>query len=280
MRDRVRQIDGLPSFPATHAEIMKLARSQEASSEDLADRIQLDPAFLAQVLKLSNSTYYGFTKKITSLKLAVTMIGMEEIANLVMTAQVFQRLGRYDGGAGLDLPAFWRHSVGTGFVARAVAKKLQVEVETSFLGGLLHDLGKVVLDRYFADYYAAVFQQIQTRQIPILQAEREVLGVGHSEIGAQLAAEWKFADNYASCIENHHDPMAARRYARLVRVVHIADALCRKIGFGSGGDENVPDIDGGVLDSFSITGRGIDMLEEAARTDLDSAESFLGALAG
>lgn len=278
LKDRVKQIDGLPAFPATHAEIMKLAKSDDASSEDLAEKIQLDPSFLAQVLKLVNSSYYGFRKKTNSLKLAVTLIGMEEVANLVMAAQVFERLGNYDGGGGLDLKQFWRHSVGTAFIARAVAKKLQTEVEAAFLGGLLHDLGKVVLDRYFADYYGAVFSRVEKGDICILDAEREVLGVDHQEIGGQLAQAWKFSDNYANCIMRHHNPMKTERYTRLVRVIHIADCLCRQLEYGSGGDDVVPDIDPEVMDSFSMGDRGVSILTEVAKTDLDDADSFLSAL--
>jgi putative nucleotidyltransferase with HDIG domain len=278
LKDRVKQIDGLPSFPATHAEIMQLAKSDDASSEDLAEKIQLDPSFLAQVLKLVNSSYYGFRKKTSSLKLAVTLIGMEEVGNLVMAAQVFERLGNYDGGAGLDLKQFWRHSVGTAFIARAVAKKLQTEVEAAFLGGLLHDLGKVVLDRYFSDYYGAVFDRIGKGEIGIRDAERDVLGVDHEEIGGQLASAWKFSDNYSSCILHHHEPDQSARFTRLVRVIHIADCLCRQLEYGSGGDEIVPEIDADVMDSFSMGERGVSILTETAKVDLDDADSFLSAL--
>ena len=278
LKDRFKQIDGFPAFPATHAEIMKLAKSDDASSEDLAVKIQLDPSFLAQVLKLVNSSYYGFRKKTNSLKLAVRLLGMEEVANLVMAAQVFERLGNYDGGGGLDLKEFWRHSVGTAFIARAVAKKLQTEVEAAFLGGLLHDLGKVVLDRYFADYYGAVFDRIGKGDIVIRDAEREVLGVDHEEIGGQLASAWKFGDNYASCILHHHEPAKTDRYARLVRVIHIADCLCRQLEYGSGGDEVVPEIQSDVMDSFSMGERGVSILTEVAKTDLEDADSFLSAL--
>ena len=260
LRDRVKQIDGLPSFPATHAEIMKLARSDDATSDDLAEKIQLDPSFLAQVLKLVNSSYYGFRKPTTSLKLAVTLLGMEEIGNLVMAAQVFQQLGNYENGGGLNLGEFWRHSVGTAFIACAVAKKLQPEVEAAFLGGLLHDLGKVVLDRYFSDYYGAVIEAVDTNNQTILAAELDLLGVGHEEIGGQLASAWNFSENYAACIEHHHNPPDTRRFTRLVYVIHIADCLCRQLGFGSGGDSVVPEISDETLDHFSMDDRGMQIL--------------------
>ena len=168
--------------------------------------------------------------------------------------------------------------MGTAFIARAVAKKLQTEVEAAFLGGMLHDLGKVVLDRYFADYYGAVFERIGQAGIGIRQAERDVLGVDHEEIGGQLATAWKFSDNYENCILFHHEPHGSARFARLVRVVHIADCLCRQLEFGSGGDEVVPEIQADVLDSFSMGNRGVNILTEVAKADLEDADSFLGAL--
>jgi putative nucleotidyltransferase with HDIG domain len=203
---------------------------------------------------------------------------MEEIGNLVMAAQVFERLGNYDGGGGLDIKQFWRHSIGTAFISRAVAKKLQTEVEAAFLGGMLHDLGKVVLDRYFADYYGAVFESVTRDSVGIRSAEMNILGVDHQEIGGQLASAWNFSENYSNCILHHHDPSHTERFARLVRVVHIADCICRQLEFGSGGDDIIPEVDSEVMDSFSMGDKGIHILTEAAKADLDDADSFLGAL--
>lgn len=196
-----------------------------------------------------------------------------------MAAQVFQQLGNYENGGGLNLGEFWRHSVGTAFIACAVAKKLQTEVEAAFLGGLLHDLGKVVLDRYFSDYYGAVIEAVDTNNQTILAAELDLLGVGHEEIGGQLASAWNFSENYAACIEHHHNPPDTRRFTRLVYVIHIADCLCRQLGFGSGGDSVVPEISDETLDHFSMDDRGMQILTDAAKSDIDDADSFLSALA-
>jgi putative nucleotidyltransferase with HDIG domain len=278
IRDRVRKIDGLPVFPATHAEIMKLAKSENATSEALAEQIKMDPSLLATILKLVNSAYYGLRKKVDSLKVAVSLLGFEEIANLVMSAQVFQNLGGYKNKLGLDLKAFWRHSVGTGFVARSVAKKLQTESETAFLAGMLHDLGKVVLDRFFPDYYIQVMNLVKGGEMSIGQAEEEILGLTHAEVGGQLASEWKFSENLQNVIMYHHAPESARRYQRLVGLVHLADAICRTLQFGSGGDMLAPQIDSAVMDRFALTEKGLQMFTETAREDLESAESFLMAL--
>jgi putative nucleotidyltransferase with HDIG domain len=279
IKSRVQQIEGLPPFPATHAEILKLAKSEDASADDLAGQIQMDPSLIATVLKLANSSYYGFTKKTDSLSLAVTRLGMEEVANLIMTAQVFEKLGGMDEGEGLDIKEFWKHSVGAAFAARSIAKKLQTEVESSFLAGMLHDVGKIVLDRFFGEYYKSVMEVIESDELAIVDAEREVLGITHADVGGQLATEWKFSNNYLYSILHHHTPRSAKRSKRLVAVIHLANHFCRKLEFGSGGDSIVPEIDQSVLDQFSLGDRGLQILEDAILEDLEDANSFLNGLA-
>ena len=275
---RVRAIDGLPAFPTTHAEIIKLAKSEDATSEEIADHLQLDIGLLARVFKLVNSPSFGFSKRVASLNLAVTLLGLEEIANLVMTVQVFERLGGESDSGRLDLDAFWKHTIGTGFAAKAIARKLQVELESAFLAGILHDLGKVVLDRYFSDYYSAVLKHVRAEGGTLLDAEASHLGLTHTHIGGQLATQWQFAPHYLNVILHHHNPAEAPRYQRLVCLVHLADALCRELGFGSGGDDETPTIDDHVLDRFSLRERGVDDLREAVELELENADSFLAAL--
>ncbi|MDP6038952.1 MAG: HDOD domain-containing protein [Candidatus Latescibacteria bacterium] len=240
--------------------------------------MQLDPGLLATIFKLVNSSYYGFNKQVKDLPLAITLLGLEEIANLVLAVQVFEQLGDYENGAGLDLQEFWRHSVGTAFVARAVAKKLNTETESAFLAGMLHDLGKIILDRYFSDFYGAVFQIIGEEDISIAQAEQEVLGLTHAAIGGQLAEEWKFPKTFLNAIHHHHEPSSATRYQRLVCIIHIADAICRQLEYGSGGDNLQPDPEESALDRFSLGDRGLSILTEAAQEELENADSFLSAL--
>lgn len=278
---RVRAIDGLPAFPTTHSELLRLARSEDATSEEIADKLQFDPSLLATLFKLANSPYYGFNKRIHSVQLAVTLLGLEEVANLVITAQIFKNLGgEHADTAGLDVKGFWRHTVGTAIASRALAKKLQVEVESAFLAGILHDIGKIVLDRYFSDYYKSVIADVQEKGIPIVDAERDRLGLTHVEVGGQLATEWRFAKNYLNVILHHHAPAHAKRYQRLVCLVHVADAIVRRLGYGNAGDPRQPEIDDSAMDRFGIADKGLQRLIDAAQAELDDGDSILSALEG
>jgi len=275
---RVRAIDGLPVFPSTHSELIKLARSEDATSEDIAEKLQFDPGLLSTLFKLVNSPYYGFNKRVHSVLLAVTLPGLEEVANLVTTAQIFDNFGGQGQSAGLDVKGFWRHTVGTAIASRSLAKKLQVQLESAFLGGILHDLGKIVLDRHFSDYYEGVIKEVSDNGTPIVQAEKARLGLSHAKIGGQLATEWNFAKNYLNVILYHHEPVHAKRYQRLVCLVHVADAIVRRLGYGSGGDTHEPEIDDSAMDRFGINDSGLQKLIDAVQPDLDDGDSILSAL--
>ena len=277
IQDRVKKIENLPAFPAAHAEILKLARNVETTSDEMAEKIQLDPSLLATVFKLVNSTYYGFQEKVDSLNLAVTLLGLREIANLVMSAQVFKILGTYEGG-GLDLQEFWKHSVGTAFIVRTLARKYKIDAGVAFLAGMLHDLGKVVLDRCFSDYYRPVLKKARVEGTPLANVEQDVLGLNHADVGGQLAMEWKFGDHLLDCIRHHHSPSKAQCDKRLVCLVHLADVICRQLKFGSDTDTVVPEVDEQALRQLSLGRSGVRLFAEAARTDIDNAESFLTAL--
>ena len=276
--ERVKKIEKLPAFPATHAEILKLAQSEEATSRAIAEKIQLDPGLLATIFKLVNSSYYGFQIKVDSLKLAITLLGLEEIANLVMSAQVFETLGSYEGGAGLDLQAFWKHSVGIAFIVRTIAKKLHMDAESAFLAGMLHDLGKVVLDRCFTDYYKPVIETAKREEVPLVCAEQELLGLTHSDVGGQLGVEWEFSDNILEAILHHHQPERASSDPQLVYLVHLADIICQQFECESEEGDRAPEVNEKVLHRLSLSQRGFLLLKEAAKQDLQNASSFLTAL--
>jgi HD-like signal output (HDOD) protein len=107
---------------------------------------------------------------------------------------------------------------------------------------------------------------------------QEIMGVTHAEIGGVLAGEWKFANNYVNTIIYHHKPQDAARYKRLVSLVHIADVITRQLEFGSGGDSTVPEVEEAALDQLSMQARGLEMLVEAVKEELEGADSFLAAL--
>ena len=282
IKERMQSIDGLPPFPATHAKIMELANSDELDSEAAADQIQMDPNFLASVLKLSNSEHYGFARRIDSLKTAVTLLGVPEISNLAMSLQVFQEMGDYERESAFDQTAFWKHAVGTAFIARAIARKLSAEVETPFMGGFLHDIGKMVLDRFFTDFYAEATVLAHQKKKPVMEAEFETIGITHAYVGGCLAVNWQFSDTLTEAIVCHHDPSKARRYMKLASLVHVANAICNHLKFGSSGEvvsqTSADPMLGKALWKLGMGPQAFEKLVAMGEKTLDDATFFLEVL--
>lgn len=272
---QVREIQGLPSLPATHAEILALTRNPGASTNAIAEMIELDPGLLATVLKLANSSCFGFRQRVDSIKLAVTLLGMEEIGDLVVSAHVFEHLGSSEKRHSLDVDAFWRHSVGTAFVARGLAKWMQIEGGSAYLAGLLHDVGKVVLDQHFGYFYGPVFKRILEDGLVAADAEADALGITHAEVGGELAIQWKLPEAIQDCMMYHHRPWHACRYDRTACLIHLADVMCHRLGYGLG---TSPRLDETVIERFNLGGKFLTSLLKAAKVDLERADAFLSDL--
>lgn len=270
--DEVSEIDGLPSFPDSYAKILELTEDPRASSEEIAEKIELDPTLLAAVLKLANSACFGFRNRIDSIRMAVPLLGLEEIAGLVASVQVFECLTGGKTAGGLDVNAFWKHSVGTAFVTRGLAKWMQMDGESAYLSGLLHDVGKVVLDQHFTDFYAPVVDRIDEGGIRPVDAEQAMLGLTHADVGGRLSVLWKLPEVIQDCIMYHHKPWHTCRYGRMVCLVHLADALCHRLGYGDG---ESPELDESVIKRFNIGGKYLEGLLVSAQRELARAEMFL-----
>lgn len=215
--------------------------------------IEADPPITLKLLKLANSAFFGFTRKISSVKDAVSLLGNQTVKNAVLSISIFNAAQDQKATAGLDRKRFWQHSAGVGSIARFLARKLRIEREDCFTAGILNDVGKVILDGLFSDYYAPALRAAGEQNIPIFQAEQEELGLTHTAVGRELAVSWQIPERLIEGITYHHWPGGADLDPELASLVHVADVLCRNAGVGSGGDDLVP-----VADEFAFRKLGID----------------------
>ncbi len=284
IRARGRWIDGLPPFPDTHIRILRLAEIEEAVKKDFSEQVPMDPYFLENVLELANSLSDVFVYRVGSLRQAVTFAGFQQVADLVMCLHVFQELGAYKSTSKFDSMGFWKHSVGTAFIARTIAKTVKIDPEVSFMAGLFHDIGKEVMDRFFPEFFSQTLDVIQQQGIHSVEVEQDLLGINHAHLGGYLAVNWNFSDMLAEAIVCHHDPFKARSYPRLASAIHVANAICNHLSYGSSGEVVRQDPDDPALyKSLLKLGVGPHVLEnliELGEAQLGSADAFLSALMG
>ena len=259
------RINDIPTLPASVLRVMQMIEDPFCSSSDLAKVIQADPAMAAKVLKLANSSYYGFRQKIANIPQAVTLLGFATLKNTLLAAAVFDMFRI--SGTGFDLPALWTHSVTTATAAKLLAKRARYpQSEKAFTAALMHDVGKIILARFVPQALAEIVDTVQTEQMAMYDAEKKVMGLSHPALGAWVLGRWGLPAPIVEAVEFHHHPTRAQGSFDLAGIVYLANILAHRSGIGYSGDGMERELDPLVLEYFN--------LNETALADLQDALVF------
>ena len=240
LRQRIEAIRTyLPPIPGVFAELAQLLHDENVDLRTLGRVIGKDPAMSINVLRIANSAFYGLTNKVKTIEHAVTMLGLREITSVCMASETARILKPARGEKTVDLHAFWLHSVATAVLARIFSSQFHIEPRgQAYLAGLLHDIGQLILDRFFHDLYRQVVQLTYDENIPLIEAETRVLGESHGTVGGWLMDKWQLPPLFSEVATCHHALGRASTENRLiVATVSLADQVARLKGFGFGGDE-------------------------------------------
>ncbi len=276
LENRLKKIIDLPTLPVVANNIILITQSPKSSALEVGRAISQDQALVSRILRIANSTFYGFPRKITTITHAIVILGFANIRNLVVTSSILDILPskRMDGY--FDREGFWKHSLACGVTSKLIAKRLGIKnVEEVFIWGLLHDFGKLVLDTHFNEDFAQVFRLVKEKEILIREAEEELLGFDHAMVGGRVADKWNLPPALIKVIRFHHNPPQANESMRMAAIVHVADVLCRAVGIGNGGDSKMPCIN---KDSWKLLGFNKQILKrlfsQMAR-EIINAKAFL-----
>jgi len=243
LENRLAKIIDLPTLSVVANNIILITQSPKSSALEVGRSISQDQALVSRILRIANSTFYGFPGKITTIPHAVVILGFTNIRNLVLTASISKMFSSEGGDGYFDREGFWKHSLACGVTSKLIAKRLGIKnLEEVFIWGLLHDVGKLVLDTYFSEEFTQVVCLVKEKEILLRDAEQELLGFDHAAVGAIVADRWNLPPALTKAIRFHHNPTQANESMRMVAIVHLADALCRAIGIGNGGDSKIPNI--------------------------------------
>jgi len=235
------EIVTLPSLPATIDRVNKMMENPQIPLTAVGQVISTDPAIAIKTLRLVNSAYYALREKVTSVELAVVMLGTKVVRNLVMTATVFDTM---KGGA----ESYIRHSISCGILleilTRNHSQKFPIAADEAFIFGLLHDVGKVIFTQYLPVECNEVCANVAKSKRPMFLAEREIIGVDHAAIGSRLAQRWKLPEPLVQAIAGHHElDLCLDDGARsLCANLAVADYICHVCGI-SDIEGNTPEVD-------------------------------------
>lgn len=214
VQEVLNTIEKLPPAPAVLPKLLKLLADLDSDPSDIVSLIKVDPALTAQVLKLSNSAYYGGGQS-HDLDQAIGKLGFREVYKLVGMVCGKDALGGRLDDLYIQEGQLWEYSLATGIVMELLAQKMKADATSAYTIGLLHSLGKVVLGTYKDFHYKAVLDKVDSEKVHMDYAERALYGLTNPEIGAALLRKWNFEETIIIPIEFQSHPMDAPEGARM-----------------------------------------------------------------
>ncbi|MBZ0269820.1 HDOD domain-containing protein [bacterium] len=231
---RVISVTGnLPPVPHVAAKMMELVGNEDTSVRDLQKVISADQALTARILKMANSVFYSFDQKISTLSHAIVILGFRAVQSMAIAASSRSLFVKKGAQFGLKEKLLWEHSIGVGMGCRQVARTVGYEAEeTAFIVGLLHDIGKAVLNQVIPKKYAKIVEKVYNDGSTFAEVETEMLGFDHSHIGALIAQKWNFDWEMVETIAYHHRPEGEESGSVLGAVLCVSNTICKRMGVG------------------------------------------------
>lgn len=234
----VGQVQQIAPLPAVAMKVVQMAQDENTSAGDIASVLATDQAMTAKLLRLANSAYFAAGREIVTVRDAIVLLGMMEIRRLVLTTALMGRFTGSEGGA-FSVTAFWGHALAVGMVAEVMARYTRLAApEEAFTAGILHDIGKLVMNQYLKEQFDAATALATARGIPLEYAERTIFGFNHAMVGTRLGEIWRLPASLCEAIALHHS--RPRPDKGLPFVVAQANDLCRDHGLWCGFEETEP----------------------------------------
>jgi putative nucleotidyltransferase with HDIG domain len=229
----LKNIYSLPAMPQVMTEALKCLNAKPVITNELTKVVSKDQGLILRILGIANSPMYGLQRRVTSLDYAVLILGINEIRNIITMLSVTESL-KNKTDKFLDNKQFWLHSFITGSIAKKIAAELgYLNPGEAFVGGFMHDIGIAVMHRYFHSGFIRM-TELAAHSVPVIEAEKLVLGIDHCEIGHKLLEKWNFPAVLCNSILYHHNPSKCPEDSRaLASVIHLADYITYIIGAGS-----------------------------------------------
>ncbi len=278
-----KKLADLPPLPAVVGRIMQTINDPNANAEELNRLISMDPGLSSKVLRIVNSAYYGFPKRVSTLTHAIVILGFNTVRNLVLGVSAFGQLSQKSMPYGLNRTKFWEHSaaaaVAGGIIARKRLVKTRNAADEAFIGGLLHDMGSLFLDSYFPVQYAVTMAFASREKKTTEDAEDMILGMNHSMVGRRISEHWNFPSHLSSIIGHHHHPtlVSADQYD-LTACIHAANILAWQCGYISSEHTQPQEMASDVYDWLCFDEATMEWASAELRRQFDSVVGLVQAM--
>ncbi|HPN37637.1 MAG TPA: HDOD domain-containing protein [Melioribacteraceae bacterium] len=252
-------IYNLPSMSEIMLEVSKLLDNPNTNTALLSKKIGKDPGLATKILSIANSPLYGLPRKVSTIDFAILIIGYQDIKNIVIALSMIESF-KNKSDKYLEQKEFWLHSLLCGNASKRIAEDLGYRFGgEAFVTGLLHDLGVPVMHKYFHTPFLEIYNRV-INNVYCLDAEKEILGYTHQEMGKFLTNKWNLPSHLCDSINNHHHPSLATENQVLAAIVHLADYMTQKFNIGAFYWDKNYKLDEGILEILKF--KGMDELEK------------------
>ena len=223
---KLNTIKDIPTLPTIVFELNQQLKNPETSIATVSETIGRDQAMALKILKLVNSAFYGFKSRVSDVRHAVVLLGFNAVRNAVVSVSIINALPKNILFQDFEMDAFWKHSLAVAVTSRNIAQKAGGESpDNCFVGGLLHDVGKVIMAQYFQDLFVKVWTCMQKECLSFYEAEQQELPIDHARIGAHLAGRWALPAGLIDAIRWHQEYQPEIPNANFVMIIYLANTL-------------------------------------------------------
>lgn len=262
-------IKNLPSIPKVIFEVTKLLENPATTTNKLAEVISKDQGLTLKILSVANSPLYGIRRKVSSIEFAILVLGFKDMKDIV-TAISFADSFKISTNKEFEPMDFWVHSMLSGTAAKSIAQCLGFNLGgDAFVAGIIHDIGILVIHRYMYKEFVEIVKVSEAKNIPIFEAEYEVLGLSHQEIGRFLCEKWQLPNVLCDTINNHHLPGNGSKNNVITSIIHLVDYMSQKLDIGCFYWDNALELDETILETLHF-----DSIEDLDKFTADYKELF------
>lgn len=227
---KLNMIKDLPTLPVIALEINRMLANDSTSVDFLSKTIGKDQAIVSKLLKLVNSSFFGVRSKVTTVQEAVVRLGFNSVRNVVVSVSVFESLV-LDNAEDIDfnIEDFWTHSLAVAMTSRYLSEESGIQdPDDCFVAGLLHDIGLIIIARFFPDVLVKILRHVKEQNVSIYDAEKETIPLRHNKIGEIIAKKWQLPPAVCDTLKYHHTPNKGAVNPELVTLVHLGDIIVRR----------------------------------------------------
>lgn len=272
----VARVGTLASLPNIYFQVDKAINHPTSSTARIGTILSYDQALCARLLRIANSAFYGFARRVEGIEDAVRIIGTRQLHDLVLATVVLSQFKGIDSHL-VGMKSFWRHSLACSIAARSIARqRRETNVERFFVAGLLHDIGSLAMYQLLPERSQLALERHRESDKPLDETERAVFGCDHAAVGAALMTSWTLPPFYRDSTANHHSS-GSRGHTPATAIVHLADLLVQTLDLGSNGEQRLSRISPDVLERVGLQPGTLDAVADEVLSLLGEIQNlFLG----